>query len=125
MSEEKKKVIKKIKAEGMDGFEDIADMAEPISKSQRERNIDNFDLFNFLEYEYDRLEKLSVFFSHKLNNLKKYPQTEKLIERQTKLRDKLKVDVLQRICPSNSIFTQHLEQIFDKSFANNNTNPEE
>lgn len=102
----------------MDGFEDAADLALTQGKSQRERKIDNFDLFNFLEYEYDRLEKLATFFTHKLENLKKYPQTEKLIERQRSLRDKLKLEVIERISSTSSIFTQHLEQIFDKSFSN-------
>jgi hypothetical protein len=120
----KNKVLSKEKMDEIKGFEDIMDLVldeqEQVQaehkKKELEKYNDTYKLYNFLENEVRRLEKLSQFFGTKLKNYKKFNQTKYISTKQEKICDETKSDLAKRLTPSNSHFNKQLQSLFDSLF---------
>ena len=83
----------------------------PLSKSQ-----DNYDLYNFLDHELNRLSKLESFFSKKLPNMQTHDQQGQLLDEQYELRDSLRNSLIEKFNENDSKFRIRFKQIFDQCF---------
>ena len=92
---------------------DIIETKKPISTSKRR---EGFAVYSFLEQERKRLIALDDLLSKKYINLKRNPQTEKLLVNEIYKRNMLKEDLFEKLKYADSPFNKHLEQIFDSAF---------
>lgn len=109
-------MTKKKTPEGMPGFKEILDMAEEKKEMAPLKPNDGYAIYSFLENEQKRLEVLDELFSKKYTNLKRYPQTEKILLNEVYKRNLLKEDLFEKLKYSNSPLNKHLEQIFNSAF---------
>jgi hypothetical protein len=71
----------------LEGFEEVFDLMDnnglEIKNKRKEGQIEDYEIYDFLEKEVTRLEKLDQFFTVQMPLEKQYPQTKKLIEKET------------------------------------------
>ncbi len=107
---------KKKTPEGMPGFKEVFDMAEEKVDPAPFKGKEGYAIYSFLENEQKRLEVLDELFSKKYINLKRHPQTEKLLLNEVYKRNLLKEDLFERLKYADSPLNKHLEQIFNSAF---------
>lgn len=120
----KKKVISKEKLAEIKGFEDIMDLVVneneklEVEKKQRESDKmnDSYHLYNYLEDESARLEKLSKFFGTKINNFKNFNQTKHILDKQNEQRAIAKRDLAEYEMRTNSPLNIQLGRLFNSLF---------
>jgi len=120
----KKKVISKNQQKDMKGFEEIMDLIiddnEKLEVENQRRNADkandSYQLYNFLEDESNRLEKLSQFFGTKINNFKDFNQTDFINQKQTEQKKRIKNDLANLQSNKNSPLNMHLGRLFNSLF---------
>ncbi len=120
----KKKIITKEKLDEMKGFEEIMDLVVnehekiEIEKKQRESDKinDSYHLYNFLEDEASRLEKLSKFFGTKINNFKNFNQTTHILKKQSQQKALTKSDLAEYEVRTNSPLNIQLGKLFNSLF---------
>ncbi|CBW26275.1 hypothetical protein BMS_1412 [Halobacteriovorax marinus SJ] len=120
----KKKLISKEKLDEIKGFEEIMDLVIDehekleVEKKQREAEKlnDSYLLYNFLEDEAHRLEKLSKFFGTKINNYKNFNQTSHILKKQDIQRKQIKKDLVEFQMSEYSPLNKHLEKLFNALF---------
>ncbi|MFT6070686.1 MAG: hypothetical protein ACJAT2_001352 [Bacteriovoracaceae bacterium] len=101
---------------GMPGFTEILDMAEEKKEAAPFKGKEGYAIYSFLENEQKRLEALDELFSKKYMNLKRHPQTEKLLLNEVYKRNLLKEDLFDKLKYTDSPMNKHLEQIFNSAF---------
>lgn len=119
-----KKFLPKEKVEEIKGFEEIMDLVldeqEQVEvekkRKELERYNDTYQLYNFLENEISRLEKLSLFFGKKLANYKKFNQTELILEKQSNKCSDAKIDLIYKLTKEDSHINQSLSSLFNTLF---------
>ncbi|PIQ57499.1 MAG: hypothetical protein COW01_00020 [Bdellovibrionales bacterium CG12_big_fil_rev_8_21_14_0_65_38_15] len=118
-----KKNIKRVptdKMKELSGFEEVFDLFE--STEIREGSIDprsgddTFQLYNFLENENIRLQKLDQFYSSKVKTLKKHPQSKNLLAEQKQKKEQLLKQLVPKILSHDSAFNEEMERLFNKAF---------
>lgn len=120
----KNKILPKEKMVEIKGFEEIMDLVldeqEQVQAEQKKKELekynDTYKLYNFLENEVSRLEKLSQFFGTKLNNYKKFNQTNYIANKQVVISEETKTNLVKRIIPADSHLNTQLKSIFDSLF---------
>jgi F0F1-type ATP synthase gamma subunit len=104
------------------GFEEVMDWVDydnpAIDKNkQRKKKHDPYDLYNFLELENTRLQKIEIFFNDKVQNLSENPTTKKLCDIQQNQIDQTKKQLWDTLHASNSIYLKNLRLVFNKVFS--------
>ena len=118
----KKKVVlpqKRIKE--LKGFEDVIDLIDSEGKqyigAKKDKGIlEDYEIFDFLEKEYQRLGKLDELFSKKISILQKYPQLPKLVHKQKYAKDEAKSELTFLIMDENGPFIANLTHWFNTAF---------
>ena len=101
---------------GMSGFKEVLDMAEEKKEAAPLKGKEGYAIYSFLENEQKRLEVLDELFAKKYINLKRHPQTEKLLLNEVYKRNLLKEDLFEKLKYADSPLNKHLEQIFNSAF---------
>lgn len=120
----KKKIISKEKLNDMKGFEEIMDLVvddnEKLELENKKRNDDkvndSYQLYNFLEDESNRLEKLSQFFGTKISNFKEFDQTEFIRSKQSEQKKQTKSELAEFQARKESPLNMHLGRLFNSLF---------
>lgn len=110
----------------LEGFEEVMDLIDGVPRKKKskkngaggnnKRLRDNFEVLNLLESEEDRLKKLGNLFYEKINNLRNFSQTDRLIEEQTRNRQIIHEKILESMREVNSNYQINIENFFDKNF---------
>jgi hypothetical protein len=120
----KKKILSPSKIKDIEGFEEIMDLVldeeEQIQaehkKKELEKYNDTYKLYNFLENEVKRLENLSQFFGTKLNNYKKFNQTQYIAKKQNTICKESKKKLSKEVIHPESHLNKQLESLFNSLF---------
>lgn len=107
------------KKKDLEGFEDVLDLIgekDAEIKSEKDLQIEDYEIFDFLEKETMRLEKADNFFSTHLPIDKKYSQTDKLIEKELGEVALLREELIDTIKREDSGLNQFISNLFSKSF---------
>lgn len=117
----KKKIfIDKNKKKDLEGFEDaldlIADKTTEV-KNEKDIQIEDYEIFDFLEKEILRLEKIDHFFTTHLPIDKRYSQTQKLIEKEHSEAALLREELAEKMAREDSGLNQFISNLFAKAFS--------
>lgn len=121
----KKIKFNKNKMNDIKGFEEVMDLVldengqieELKKRKELERYNDTYELYNFLENEKIRLEKIDDLFSKKVPNLLIHSQTKRLIQLSKEKKAEAICDLLNKVTPENSYFNQHMDSIYNGAFS--------
>jgi len=109
-------MAKKKTPPGFDGFKDVLDIVETKKEPTPVKGKEGYAIYSFLEQEQKRLTSLDDLFSKKYNNIKRYPQTEKLLVNEIYKRNMLKDQLFEKLKNNDSPLNKHFEQIFNSAF---------
>ncbi|MCB9061841.1 MAG: hypothetical protein H6622_09990 [Halobacteriovoraceae bacterium] len=109
------------------GFESVLDLvsSDVEYKKRRMRELKNkgknqeirdFEYFNFLENELERLVALDCFFSNKIHNLNENSNLKFLIQEQNDKKDISKFELIEKLLEKDGSFIRRLSHLFDSSF---------
>lgn len=103
------------------GFEEVLDLINhesPRSEREKQRRSkhDPYELYNFLELENQRLQKLEIFFNDKVQNLAEHPTTEELCDIQQNQIDQMRKQLWSILHSPNSIYLKNMRLMFNKVF---------
>jgi hypothetical protein len=73
-----------------------------------------YDIYNFLEKEVQRLEKVDNFISVRMANLIKYSQTAAILQDQQKLRQEREAVVMKQCLNSGAPLQQNFKNLWPK-----------
>jgi hypothetical protein len=109
------------KLKGFDGLielflEEIEEKDSKKNKWKEDRNTDSLQIYNFLEYEIDRLIKLDIFLSKKIDNAIVHNQIDSLIIQQENQRVEYLQEIILLLKKKSSPFQQEIKNIFDSVF---------
>ncbi|OUR97151.1 hypothetical protein A9Q84_12555 [Halobacteriovorax marinus] len=119
-----KKYFSKEKIKEMKGFEEIMDLVideeDQVEVEKKRKEIekynDTYQLYNFLENENARLEKLALFFGKKLNNYQKFNQTNLILEKQSTKCSDSKSELIKKLVREDSHINNSLSTLFNTLF---------
>ncbi len=112
LSDEKKKEL--------EGFEDALDLiAEKGSEinNEKELQFEDYEIFDFLEKEILRLEKIDNFFTTHLPIDKRYSQTQKLIEKEHSEAALLREEIVEKMMREDSSLNHFMANLLQKAFS--------
>lgn len=107
------------KRKELEGFEEVLDLIDANKaeiKSDKNQQIEDYEIYDFLEKENLRLEKLDHFFTTHLPIDKRYSQTKKLIEKEKKDVTLLREELIQEFIKSDSPLFKYLADIYKGAF---------
>lgn len=104
------------------GFEEVLDLlTDDTSRSEKFNNNNKstnpFELFNFLEKEKERLEKVDLFFREKLPNLDAQEITPHLTKLQEQRLQSTRSELTLRLSQTDSPLMANLRHLFEKTFT--------
>lgn len=104
----------------LEGFEEVLDLIDnngiEVKKSKNEIQIEDYEIYDFLEKEVTRLDKLDQFFSVQMPIEKKYSQTRALIRKENQDIQILKEEILDNTSESFSGLSNYLDYLIRKSY---------
>lgn len=109
-------MVKKKNSEGLSGFKDVMDIIDTKKPVAVNKSREGFAVFSFLEQEQKRLIALDDLLSKKYINIKRYPQTEKLLVNEVNKKNHLRDDLFEKLKYDDSPLNKHIEQIFNSAF---------
>ena len=109
-------MTKKKVPEGLDGFKEVLDIIETKKTSSPIKVKEGYAVYSFLEQEQKRLNSIDELMSKKYTNIKRYPQTEKLLVNEVYKRNMLKDQLFEKLKHDDSPLNKHFEQIFNSAF---------
>jgi hypothetical protein len=102
------------------GFEEVLDLVgmDPAKaqKNINEGQIEDYEIYDFLEKENIRLEKLDRFFNTQIPIEKKYGQTRKLIKKEIGEVNLIKDELTMKLMHPQSDFQNFLTELYKKAF---------
>ncbi|MCF8058347.1 MAG: hypothetical protein K9K67_03565 [Bacteriovoracaceae bacterium] len=107
------------KKKDLEGFEDVMDLigqSETEIRSDKEIQIEDYEIFDFLEKEILRLEKIDQFFTTQLPIDKRYSQTKALIEKESGDVALLREEIIDKLKQEESNLNQFMSNLFAKTF---------
>lgn len=121
----KKIVINQDKKKDLVGFEEIYDLIDDKildnndsqGKITNDKLADNYDLYDFLDVEFKRLQKINDILTKKLDNLKNFPQTETLINEQKAHISSIKNELLDILEDPNNKIHEELSKLWKTALA--------
>lgn len=105
----------KKKVPGTEGFEEVMDMMDNQKRPSNFKK-EGYAVYSFLEQEQKRLIAMDDLLSKKFINLKRYPQTEKLLIQETGKRNLIRDRLADQLAHVDSPFNYHLSQVFNSAF---------
>lgn len=108
------------KRKDLEGFEEALDLiGEKGSKVRNEKDlqIEDYEIFDFLEKEILRLEKIDNFFTTHLPIDKRYSQTNKLIEKEHSEVALLREELVEKLSREGSELDQFMANLYAKAFS--------
>lgn len=116
----KKKIsISKKQKENLKGFEEILDLVtgeETELVQPRKNQIEDYEVFNFLEKEIQRLEKTDHFIRHQIAILKETPVVDSTLDNEKIFLDKTKQKFIEKVSEADSQFYQNMDKVFTNIF---------
>ncbi len=120
----KKIKIPQHKKKDLKGFEELlddivneGDLAY-TSKLKDSKQYDNYKLYNFLELERERAQKLKEMVSKKIPNVIEYNQSAEVMERLTYNNIEVREGIVKEIRNFDSIFHKNIRELFNNAFKN-------
>jgi len=108
--------------EDLTGFEDALDLINKdknhieVTGNRKERQIEDYQIYDFLEKEIARLEKLDQFFTIQMPLEKKYSQTRKLIKKESAQLHVVKDEIIELISHNDSNLCNFLESLIRRTY---------
>lgn len=103
----------------LQGFEEVAELfidEDGQKIKPRKSQVEDYEVFNFLEKELKRLTKIDHFFRDQYHIIKQYSQTKTLIyEEQVEL-DRTKSEFVMKISEEDSYFMDNMNHMFMSVF---------
>lgn len=103
------------------GFEEVMDLVglDPASNSKalKDNQIEDYEIYDFLEKENQRLEKLDRFFSTQIPLEKKYSQTKGLIKKEISEVGMIKDELTMKLMHPTSDFQEFMDELYKKAFS--------
>ena len=116
----KKKIsISKEQKQNLAGFEEILDLVtgeETELVQPRKNQIEDYEVFNYLEKEIQRLEKTDHFIRHQIPILKNTPVIDSTLDNEQVFLDKVKQSFINKISEKDSQFFNNMDRIFTNIF---------
>lgn len=104
----------------LEGFEEaldlIADKGTEV-RNEKDLQIEDYEIFDFLEKEILRLEKIDNFFTTHLPIDKRYSQTKKLIEKEHSEAALLREELIEKLVREDSGLDRFIANLFAKVFS--------
>jgi len=105
----------------LSGFEEVLDyLIEDKRKGDRDKKnlgANPFDLFNFLEREKTRLEKVDILFRSKVPNLENNPIPLKLCDIQRERLEICRSELVKKLSERSSPLYKNLNDLFEKTYS--------
>lgn len=107
------------KKKDLEGFEEILDLIGEKGPEIRDKDqqIEDYEIYDFLEKENLRLEKLDQFFSTHLPLSKTHSQTAKLIEKEMEEIGLLREEIIDELERDESYINEFLKDLYIKAFS--------
>ncbi len=102
--------------EFLDGIIDQGDLA--YSSKLQDEKIDTFALYNFLEVEKVRVQKLKSMISRKIPNSIAHNQSSEVIDKLVTNNTELKDEIIQYIKSFDSNFHKQIREIYNDAYKN-------
>jgi hypothetical protein len=116
----KKKIsISKEQKDNLAGFEEILDLVtgeETELVQPRKNQIEDYEVFNYLEKEIQRLEKTDHFIRHQIPILRDTPVIDNVLDNELVFLDKIKQRFISKVSESDSQFFINMDKIFTNIF---------
>jgi|GEM_PF-1746948 len=109
------------KRKELEGFEEALDLigesGTEIRNQNKETQIEDYEIYDFLEKEIVRLEKLDQFFTTQIPLDRKYSQSQKLLEKERDATAMIKEELIEKLLRSDSGLSSFLEEIYKRSLS--------
>jgi tRNA uridine 5-carbamoylmethylation protein Kti12 len=115
----KKISLSKKQMNDLQGFEEIVDLVtgEKTELIQPRRNDnEDYELFNYLEKEIKRLEKIDHYFRHSLEVVNRHSQTKALLDHELTDLDRVKQAFINEVTSDKSQFLANMDAMFTSVF---------
>lgn len=115
----RKLVLNESQKKELEGFEDSLDLINAEESKSRSKGYQQEDhkIYDYLEKEKLRLEKIDNLFSVTIPLDRNFSQTEKLIAIEEEKIGLLREDLIQEIQKEDSIFLNFLQKIYEKAYS--------
>ncbi|HAZ14168.1 MAG: hypothetical protein A2X86_02625 [Bdellovibrionales bacterium GWA2_49_15] len=120
----KKIILTPDKMSSLKGFEETLDLLdEPVDLHEAkggitpDRGNDNYQLYNYLESEIERLNALDVFFTVKISNMENHSPTQQLIDLQRIKLEQTRQTLVSLLKNPSSPFMRRLEHLWNTAIA--------
>jgi hypothetical protein len=121
MTSKKKGSFDESKKNELSGFEEVLDLINgekrKVENDQKQVGANPFELFNFLEREKVRLEKIDVLFRSKVPNLENNPISQKLCRIQEERLQISRMELSKKLSKKSSPLYKNLNDLFEKTFS--------
>ncbi len=119
-NEKKRVFLTDKKKRELEGFEDVLDLIDnngvEVKTSKKDAQIEDYEIYDFLEKEVARLEKIDQFFTVQMPLEKKYSQTKGLINKETAAVQDIKDEIIEIISKEDSNLAQFLNHLIQRSY---------
>jgi len=116
----KKPNLDNMKTNDLKGFEEVLDLVglDPRANSKKlnDGQIEDYEIYDFLEKENLRLEKIDRFFSTQMPLEKKYSQTKNLIKKEIGEVNLIKDELTLKLMNPQSEFQLFMAELYKKAF---------
>lgn len=109
------------------GFEEVLDLIgqegsefTSPTETKRKGDLEDYEIFNFLEKESSRLSKIDELINKKIATIKRYPQQEILLEKQEEEKNFLKDELTHRLMEVDSQLHHKYAKWFNSVFSPQN-----
>lgn len=122
MAKKKKLVnLDRVTREKIRGFEELAEtlldeQIERGTKISKEKVDDTFELYQFLDSEDKRIEKINRMLTHKLENLKSHSQEDKILEKVQKEMVNNRQNLITNLYHEDNNIHQQIQEMFRRLF---------
>ena len=105
----------------LQGFEELAEklMDEQVdrgTKISKEKVDDTFELYQFLESEEKRIDRINSLLTKKLENLKKNSQEQRILTEQEERLDQLRENLITNLLHEDNDIHQQIQEMFRRVF---------
>ncbi len=108
------------KKKELEGFQDVMDLIDgngiELKVSKKEAQIEDYEIYDFLEKEITRLEKLDRFFTVQMPIEKQYSQTKPLIQKESEEMHLIKDEIIEKISHPSSRLCDFLDDLISKTY---------
>ena len=108
------------KKKELEGFEDVFDLIDKVGvqvkTKKKEVQIEDYEIYDFLEKEVTRLEKLDQFFTVQMPLEKKYHQTRGLIQKESTELHLIKDELIDKVSTPGSRLGLFLNDLIKRSY---------